>query len=86
MGESEQPLVVGRIDFHVETVDASTVVLTNPTAAWAPFVLLIVPNFVVGAVAFPWREFLDRVKTPDGLAQAAMAIAHQIQQRFLDPK
>jgi hypothetical protein len=86
MGSNDRPLVFGRADaFGIETVDATTIVLTNRTTAWASFVLLVVPKLVAGAAVFPWRQFLEQIKAPDGLAKAGMAILHRLQQQYLDP-
>jgi hypothetical protein len=81
MGSNDRPLVFGRADaFGIETVDATTIVLTNRTTAWASVVLR-----VAGAAVFPWRQFLEQIKAPDGLAKAGMAILHRLQQQYLDP-
>lgn len=84
----ERPLILGQVGaFKVETVEDSTaIVLTNLTDVWVSFVLFIVPSFIAGAAVFPWRQFLERIKAPDGLAKAGMAIWYRLQQQLLDPK
>jgi hypothetical protein len=79
MKPGERPLLFGRTDaFEMDTRDPETIIVTNRTQLWTPFVLVVVPDVLAGVAVLPWRRIIDEFSKPGGPARLGNALLTQL--------